>query len=123
MVEVWFFYILAAVAIFGFNAIVDKIILTRHLNSFSYLVTGIPSKLAYMVAIMLFVPIDSNCGHFYCSCSKHFLGSRTGYFQNQLKFIRILAIQCSLFDGNPIYDNSLAWSSTFSQKSCQRIQK
>jgi|SRR3989344_3788146 len=64
MVEVWFFYILAAVAIFGFNAIVDKIILTRHLNSFSYLVTGIPSKLAYMVAIMLFVPIDFNSPYF-----------------------------------------------------------
>src|SRR3990172_497707 len=79
MVEVWFFYIISAVAIFGFNAIVDKIILTRHLNSFSYLVAGIPSKVVYLVAIMFFVPLDFTSPSFYLAFLAGFLGV-LGYY-------------------------------------------
>jgi drug/metabolite transporter (DMT)-like permease len=79
MVEVWFFYIISAVVIFGFNAIVDKIILTKHLNSFSYLVAGVPAKLAYIVGIVFFVPIDFNSFLFYLSFAAGALGV-LGYY-------------------------------------------
>jgi len=60
MVEVWFFYILTAVIFWGINSLVDKIILTKYLNSFSYYVAFFPPKIIALAAILLFVPVNFN---------------------------------------------------------------
>lgn len=79
MVEVWFFYILSALGIWGFNTVVDKIVLTRHLNSFSYLVAYIPAKMAYLVAILLVIPINFNSSAFYLTFIAGMIGI-LGYY-------------------------------------------
>jgi drug/metabolite transporter (DMT)-like permease len=65
MVELWFFYIISAVVIWGANAIIDKIILTKHLNSFSYFVTYAPPKILILIFILLFFPTNYNSFPFY----------------------------------------------------------
>jgi len=79
MVEVWFFYIISAISIWGFNAIVDKIILTKYLNSFSYLITGIPAKLMLLVGILIFAPMDYSSPAFYFAFASGVLGV-VGYY-------------------------------------------
>jgi drug/metabolite transporter (DMT)-like permease len=65
MVEVWLFYVLSSVVVWGFSAILDKIILTKYLNSFSYFIFSIPSMLVAIAGILLLVPISFNPIPFY----------------------------------------------------------
>ena len=65
MVEVWFFYVLCSVVVWGFSAILDKIILTKHLSSFSYFVVFTPPILAAIAGILLFIPVSFDPVPFY----------------------------------------------------------
>lgn len=58
MVEVWFFYIISAVVLWGLNSIVDKVVLTKYLSSFSYFLAYTPATLILIIGILLFVPIN-----------------------------------------------------------------
>lgn len=60
MVEPWFFYTIFAVAIWGINQIVDKIILaTNKISSFSYLVYFFPAKIILILILFFTFPIIS----------------------------------------------------------------
>lgn len=65
MVELWFFYVLSSVIIFGFSAILDKIILTKYLNPFSYCIVFTPAVLVMITSVLLFVPINFSPIPFY----------------------------------------------------------
>lgn len=65
MVELWFFYVLSSVVVWGFSAIIDKIILTKYLNSFSYFMIYTLPALAMIAGILLFVPINFSPIPFY----------------------------------------------------------
>jgi len=65
MVEVWFLYVISAVLIWGINSIVDKVMLTKYLNSFSYLLLFIPASVILLIGTLLFVPINFNPTPFY----------------------------------------------------------
>lgn len=65
MVELWLFYVLSSVVIWGFSAILDKIILTKYLNPFSYCVVFTSPVLVVIAGILLFVPINFNPTPFY----------------------------------------------------------
>lgn len=60
MVEVWFFYILAAIFFWGINSLVDKLMLGKHLSSVSYFFTQSVPKAVLLVGILIFVPIKIN---------------------------------------------------------------
>lgn len=60
MVELWFLYVISAVLVWGITSIVDKIILTKYLNPFSYSLLYLPSTLVVVAGIFLFVPINFN---------------------------------------------------------------
>lgn len=79
MVEVWFFYIITSVIFWGLNAIIDKVVLTKHLNAFSYSIAYIPARLIVLVGILLFVPINFNSNFFYLAFAAGIL-SVCGYY-------------------------------------------
>lgn len=51
MIEVWFFYALTSVILFGLTTIVDKLMLQKRLSSFSYFVTFVPPALAFSICV------------------------------------------------------------------------
>lgn len=58
MYEVWFLYALASAIFLGFTTIVDKLMLEKHLSSFSYLVAFVPPALAFSIYVLLFFPTN-----------------------------------------------------------------
>ena len=98
MVELWFFYVFSAMLIWGFNAIIDKFILTKHLNAFSYLVAYIPAGLVVLAGILLSVPIDFNSISYYLAFFAGMI-SVVGYYlysfaMKKEEVSRISALSC-----------------------------
>lgn len=56
MLEVWFLYAFSSVILFGFTAIVDKLMLAKRLTSFSYFVTFVPPALVFPICAVHFFP-------------------------------------------------------------------
>ena len=75
MVEVWFFYVISAVVIWGLNALVDKFFLSKHLNPFAYQLVYIPITLILIASILVFTPINFNSVLSYPSYVAFFAGA------------------------------------------------
>lgn len=79
MVEVWFFYVVLSVIIWGLNVIVDKIALTKHLSAYSYGLVYTPAKFAALLLILIFVPINFGSIYFLLTFIAAILAT-AGYF-------------------------------------------
>lgn len=58
MFELWFLYVFSSVIIFGFTTIIDKLMLAKHLSSFSYFVTFVPPAFVFSICVLLFFPTN-----------------------------------------------------------------
>lgn len=80
MVEVWFFYIMTGVVFWAFNVIVDKFVLTKYLNAFSYYIVFFPPKIAALLIILLLVPVNFNSIPFFIAALAGFIAVFGYYF-------------------------------------------
>jgi len=64
MVEVWFFYILAAIFFWAINSLVDKLMLGKHLSAVSYFFCQTAPKAALIIGILIFMPIRIDLSFF-----------------------------------------------------------